>query len=430
MAGASSTTLSSLPTSSSSPINIIHLIHTFLNQDNFLLWRSQVLLVLRGHALIGYIDGSKKPPDATNSTRDGNQISNPDFDAWQQQDQLILAWLFSSISPSMLSQVVNCQTSYDLWQTVTHLHTSQSMARVLDLKLQLQTAKRGNSSCAQYIQQMQTLADRLRSIGETVTDTDLVIYTLQGLGTKFDTFVTTFSMRGSSPSMAEFSNLLLAHEARVQTSLRNNTTSTINLTENSIPSVIGTSTGTPNQAAFYAQQNRNRISTSNSYPSRGRGNGGRGRNGNRGRGRGRQNTAGQDNSQCQICSKWGHTALECYHRFDIRYFTSPQQPAQQISQQAPQQALLAEPSAEPQPNWYVDSGAVRKCANFHFYTNYQLINQANIAHTRSSTQAIQTHERKGWKSTSLGIATKRLVPTDWCRWRALQEPPRRAPRVH
>jgi hypothetical protein len=27
----------------------------------------------------------------------------------------------------------------------------------------------------------------------------------------------------------------------------------------------------------------------------------------------------KEDVQCQICQKWGHTALKCYHRFDISY---------------------------------------------------------------------------------------------------------------
>jgi hypothetical protein len=42
---------------------------------------------------------------------------------------------------------------------------------------------------------MQSIADRLRSVGSDISDQDLILYTLQGLGSEYETFVTAFSMR-------------------------------------------------------------------------------------------------------------------------------------------------------------------------------------------------------------------------------------------
>jgi gag-polypeptide of LTR copia-type len=69
------------------------------------------------------------------------------------------------------------------------------MVRTLELKLQLQTTKKGGSTCIQYLQNMQSIADCLRSIGNDIFEQDLVLYTLQGLGSDYDTFVIAISLR-------------------------------------------------------------------------------------------------------------------------------------------------------------------------------------------------------------------------------------------
>jgi gag-polypeptide of LTR copia-type len=46
---------------------------------------------------------------------------------------------------------------------------------------------------------MQYLADRLRSVGSDISDQDLVLYTLQGLSSDFETFVTAISFELSAP---------------------------------------------------------------------------------------------------------------------------------------------------------------------------------------------------------------------------------------
>jgi gag-polypeptide of LTR copia-type len=90
---------------------------------------------LRGHRLIGFIDGTTPQPPKTVTDSSGAQSINPDFQHRHQQDQLILAWIFNSISPSLLSQLVRCETSAQVWSVITQLHSSQSMTKVLDLKL-------------------------------------------------------------------------------------------------------------------------------------------------------------------------------------------------------------------------------------------------------------------------------------------------------
>jgi gag-polypeptide of LTR copia-type len=94
-----------------------------------------------------YINGSDPPPSTLSASIDNVPTFNPAFQRWHQQDQLILAWIFNSISPSILAQVINCDISCQLWQTLQQIHTSQSLARVLELKIQLQTTKKSGSSC-------------------------------------------------------------------------------------------------------------------------------------------------------------------------------------------------------------------------------------------------------------------------------------------
>jgi hypothetical protein len=55
------------------------LIFTILNQDNYLLWKSQVLPVLRGYDFVGFIDDIFFPPPPTINTN-GVASLNPTYD--------------------------------------------------------------------------------------------------------------------------------------------------------------------------------------------------------------------------------------------------------------------------------------------------------------------------------------------------------------
>jgi gag-polypeptide of LTR copia-type len=92
-------------------------------------------------------------------------------------------------------------------------------------------------------------------VGSDISDHDLVVYALQGLGTEFDTFVTVFSMCQKSPSLNELKNLLLAHEARTLTNLRASSTSAVHLTVSPSEGVAYQ----PDPAAFYANTSKNKF---------------------------------------------------------------------------------------------------------------------------------------------------------------------------
>jgi Reverse transcriptase (RNA-dependent DNA polymerase)/gag-polypeptide of LTR copia-type len=387
---------------SNAPVQFSHQIHTSLTSENYLVWRLQVLAALRGHGLVGFVDGSRSPPAQVLTTTGGSTSINPELESWNQQDQLILSWLFSSISPSLLTQVVRCETSASLWCTLAQIHSSQSMAKILDLKLQLQTAKKGSDPCSQYLQKMQILADRLRSIGSDVSDSDLILYTMQGLSSDFESFVTALSMRATPPTMYEFSSLLLAHEARILTNLRSSSTSAVHLTTKSEDAVNNSS----DNQLYYA---KTQPSNSNYRgKSRGRGN-------SRGRGRGRQTNSAQEQLQCQICARWGHAALECYHRFDIRFTGPVSSPSTQMSPgnvNSTPQALIVEPApptftSTAPPPWYVDSGASSHVTNdLNAFSSYYPYTGPDAVHIGNGKSLSIIH--KGVASISTGTTTLHL----------------------
>jgi gag-polypeptide of LTR copia-type len=80
-----------------------------LNHENYLSWKFLVLPHVRGHDLLGFLDGSRPAPPETLASG-----VNPAYQQWCRQDQLLLAWLLSSISETVVAQVVHCITSEDL----------------------------------------------------------------------------------------------------------------------------------------------------------------------------------------------------------------------------------------------------------------------------------------------------------------------------
>lgn len=64
----------------------------------------------RGHGIEGHLFGTNPqiPKFLESQDEDGHnvRIINPEFEQWNKEDQLLLSWLFSSLSTVILSQVV------------------------------------------------------------------------------------------------------------------------------------------------------------------------------------------------------------------------------------------------------------------------------------------------------------------------------------
>jgi gag-polypeptide of LTR copia-type len=101
-------------------------------------------------------------------TVEGIQQLNPCFSHWHRQDQLILSWLCSSLSDTILNQVVSCDTSATLWKSLQQFFSATSQARLSELRRSLQTTTKDELSCADYCQKMRSLADELAFIGSPI----------------------------------------------------------------------------------------------------------------------------------------------------------------------------------------------------------------------------------------------------------------------
>lgn len=111
-------------TSSTRPalIKIKHLSTVHLDRSNYFTWKAQILAHLQGYELLRFVEEAV--------TESGPSLA--------QQDQLLLAWLFLAISPSVLLQVTGHKTSREVWVALEEIFNTRSRSRILQLKYQLQ----------------------------------------------------------------------------------------------------------------------------------------------------------------------------------------------------------------------------------------------------------------------------------------------------
>ncbi|KAL5766857.1 hypothetical protein ACOSP7_017474 [Xanthoceras sorbifolium] len=158
-----------------------------LDHDNYVIWKSQVLPAIRAYDLEEFILGESICPmkfveKLNEETGDFVRSINEEFLKWKKTDQLLVCWLRSTLSATVIGQI--------------------------------QATMKGSMTITEYILKLRTLADTLAAAGQPMNDRDLLLNVLQGLGSECDAVIVNItSQQGVISQDAQF--LLMSYEARL-----------------------------------------------------------------------------------------------------------------------------------------------------------------------------------------------------------------------
>ena len=107
-----------------------------------------------------YVDGTKPCPPKTIFDQ-----PNLAYTVWCHQDKLLPNILLSSFSEDLISLVVGCSTSKDVWGTLAQAFASLSQTYILKLHMDLQKPQ-GDMALTDYRQRLKTISDELSVIGQ------------------------------------------------------------------------------------------------------------------------------------------------------------------------------------------------------------------------------------------------------------------------
>ena len=87
-----------------------------------------------------------------------------------------------SVKDNVIPHIRDYKSAADIWTTIKNLYQTQNSNRVLSLKGKLFALKmEENESAPRFITRVKELKDKLGDIGEKVSDSDLVMITLNGI---------------------------------------------------------------------------------------------------------------------------------------------------------------------------------------------------------------------------------------------------------
>ncbi|KAI3512333.1 hypothetical protein L1887_19648 [Cichorium endivia] len=80
--------------------------------EKYPLWKTQMLCLIEGHDMLGFINGTLEPPPET-------KPDNAQW--WRRSDALLRGWILGSLSEDVLTNIVGLKTAKDVW---TNLESS------------------------------------------------------------------------------------------------------------------------------------------------------------------------------------------------------------------------------------------------------------------------------------------------------------------
>ncbi|KAH9762091.1 retrovirus-related pol polyprotein from transposon RE1 [Citrus sinensis] len=281
---------------------------TKLDRTNYLVWRAQIRASIIANGLEGFIKGESLCPNrflssyenaaSRSEAQSSSRRENPAYIDWKKADKLLQSWMLSSMVDNVLIMIVDCDTSLEIWEKLAEMFMSQSKARYMPLKMQIQTIKKGAMSVSDYFNKMKKIADNLAISGSPLASTDFIMHLFTGLDDNYESLVTTILARLEKDSLTveEVYSLMLSHETRVE------------MSKGKVQNEL-----MHDMSANFSQkgQNYNKFNNANQ----------RGFNGG--------NFTGIDNGKggynvdkeviCQICFIPGHVAYKCRNRFNQNF---------------------------------------------------------------------------------------------------------------
>jgi hypothetical protein len=120
-----------------------------------------------------------------------------------------------SIKDSIIPHIREAKTFVEIWTTLKDLYETRNTNRIMFLKTKLLGIKMdGNESISSFLGRIKEVKDKLGNIGETISSTDLVTITLNGMLEDYHMFITGLTAREKPTTFEELIGILLQEEER------------------------------------------------------------------------------------------------------------------------------------------------------------------------------------------------------------------------
>ena len=121
-----------------------------LDGKNYLKWSQLVRTVLKGKGKISHLMGIDPKP------------GDPRFDVWDEEDFMIMVWLWNSMTPEISDTCMFLAMAKDIWDAIQQTYSkARDAAQVYEVKVKTIAAQRESKIVTEYANQLKTLWQEL-----------------------------------------------------------------------------------------------------------------------------------------------------------------------------------------------------------------------------------------------------------------------------
>ena len=102
--------------------------------------------MLKGKGKISHLMGTEPKP------------GDPCFEVWDEEDSIIMAWLWNSMTPEISDTCMFLATAKDIWDAIQQTYSkARDATQVYEVKVKTIVAKQGSKTVTEYANQLKTL---------------------------------------------------------------------------------------------------------------------------------------------------------------------------------------------------------------------------------------------------------------------------------
>ena len=139
------------------------LISIKLSATNYLLWKSQIFPLIQSLGLEHHINNSQKPADEIIDSA-GKKSKNPNFEAWINNDGLLMSWLLGNMKEEVLSMIFGGDTAYSIWNNLQEQLLPNTEENEAQLKNGLYSLSQESLSLDDFLRKFKETCDKLAAI--------------------------------------------------------------------------------------------------------------------------------------------------------------------------------------------------------------------------------------------------------------------------
>jgi hypothetical protein len=164
---------------------------------------------MEGYGVWNIAKGTEVKPDAAAGE------TTTQIQYWEKHENKAKVLLRMSVKYSIIPHIREATTSAETWTTLKALYETSNTNHILFLKTKLLGINMdGNESVSSFLGRIKEVKDKLVNIGETVSNTDLVTITLNGILEHYQMFITGLIAREKPPTFEDMIGILLQEEER------------------------------------------------------------------------------------------------------------------------------------------------------------------------------------------------------------------------